>query len=427
MFSVRGKKHPESRVVLYSLILYLIFFYLVGCVCGILFYAYGSDFLCFYIGGTMVSGGDIENLYNLDRQKEVNDAIRSQNGIPFESVFLIFVNPPFYALFMSPLTNLPYNAALWIWRTLGIAVFIISIRALAGELKLTGNKWLPLSIIGLTSFPVFIGLVSAQNSLFSLGIYAAIYILLKNKRDFTAGLALGIGLFKPQLFFLLPLVLVMLKRWRAVAGWLSGCASVFLVSYVFMGGKVIAGYVKFLLSEEYRSFAGNFINMHSVPSFFRMLTGDNSLIFPIAIITSASVLALIYTGIRREYGLDAIFSLVITGTILSSPHLFDYDLTLLIIPGILIYNWHKSGKMDGRQTDFVYALLTVLYVVSWLSLIYIHYLRIQLTVPLMVLLLLTVWQYGKLTATSPLIIKDRIVKCFPYGSVSFLREGKSPS
>src|SRR5207244_11191309 len=89
------------------------------------------------------------------------------------------------------------------------------------------------ALLALSFAPVLEGLAAGSNSIVSLPIFAAVLAALGTGRDATAGMLLGLQLFRPQLL-LAPLVLLAWKRrWRALAGFVA-VATVLCVASVVL-------------------------------------------------------------------------------------------------------------------------------------------------------------------------------------------------
>jgi hypothetical protein len=81
----------------------------------------------------------------------------------------------------------------------------------------TAGRWRDAALLTLSFEPVLEGLAAGSNSIVSLPIFAGALSALAAGRDGTAGVLLGLQLFRPQLL-LAPLVLLASKRrWRALA------------------------------------------------------------------------------------------------------------------------------------------------------------------------------------------------------------------
>src|SRR5262249_5529057 len=90
------------------------------------------------------------------------------------------------------------------------------------------------ALLTLSFAPVLEGLAAGSNSIVSLPIVAAVLAALASGPDATAGVLLGMQLFRPQLLFA-PLVLLAWKRrWRALAGFLAVATVLCIASVVLV-------------------------------------------------------------------------------------------------------------------------------------------------------------------------------------------------
>jgi len=71
------------------------------------------DFGAFYAGGKLA--GSLA-MYSPDAVFAAQD-----RAMGCHKDYIIFIKPPFYGLIMWPLARLPFDAALWLWRILGLA------------------------------------------------------------------------------------------------------------------------------------------------------------------------------------------------------------------------------------------------------------------------------------------------------------------
>ena len=92
-------------------------------------------------------------------------------------------------------------------------------------------------------FPTATGITHAQDCVFLLALAIGAFVLAERKRDFWSGAVLGLGLIKFHLFLLLPLVVLIQRRFRIFAGYcLTGVVA--LVIFLVLGG--FAGMEKYV-------------------------------------------------------------------------------------------------------------------------------------------------------------------------------------
>jgi hypothetical protein len=286
----------------------------------------GGDFVLFYAAGKIVAAHQADHLYDPDLQERIEHGLTGEwsgrHGL---------INPPFFALPFVPLAALPYLSAYALWSVLGIAL-------LMGTLWLIGRldavPWV------LAFVPVWAAISYGQNSLLSLFILAAVYALLRRGRDGVAGAVLGCLLYKPQLVVLLAALLFLDRRWRALAG--LGATAVLLTA-VALALSVPATLAYLALGRSFATMLGErgfpTAKMHSLYSFFvLLLPGHLTAAAALTLLSSLAVLAVVRLR-QPRYAvetLDRWYAAAIWGTVLVSPHVPLYDLSLLVLPALLM-------------------------------------------------------------------------------------------
>src|SRR5437867_1425311 len=292
----------------------------------------GGDFVLFYAAGKIVAAHQADHLYDPDLEERIEHGLTGEwsgrHGL---------INPPFFALPFVPLAALPYRPACARWSSIGI-------------LMLMGTLWLVDRVRAapwvLAFVPVWAAISYGQNSLLSLFILASVYVLLRRGRDGVAGGVLGCLLYKPQLVVLLATLLLLDRRWRALAG--LGAAAVLLAA-ITLALSVPATLAYFALGHSFATMLGErgfpTAKMHSLYSFFvLLLPGHLSAAAALALVSSLAVLALVRLR-QPPYAADTLdrwYAAAIWGTVLVSPHVPLYDLSLLVLPALLV----QPGPQD---------------------------------------------------------------------------------
>jgi alpha-1,2-mannosyltransferase len=286
----------------------------------------GGDFVMFYVAGKMVAAGHTDHLYDPGEQERIEHELTGEwsgrHGL---------INPPFYAVLFVPLAALPYLPAFVAWSALGI-VMLLAALGMVGRIR--AAPWV------LAFVPVWAAVSYGQNSLLSLFILAATFALLRRGSDGVAGLALGCLLYKPQLVAPLALLLLLDRRWRALAG-LGVTAALLGVLTLVMSVPATRAYLA--LGRSVATMFGErgfpTAKMHSLYSFFVLLmpghlaaAGALALLASLATLVAVRRLQPAYTpdGLARWY------AAALWGTVLVSPHVPFYDLSLLVLPALLV-------------------------------------------------------------------------------------------
>src|SRR5271170_1109759 len=190
-----------------------------------------NDFVALYVGGKLLGTPE---LYS----RPANEAmIQSILGATMQSV--MFTRPPFYAAILKPLSYLRYFAAYGIFCALCLASIVWFVARFSKECP-------SLPLFASFSIPVAAFLPQGQDTPFLLVFLGTSILLTRQKRDFLAGLVLSLCAIKFHLFLLVPLMLVMKKRWRILAGASAGAGILFLVGVLAAGVESSRQYVEML-------------------------------------------------------------------------------------------------------------------------------------------------------------------------------------
>jgi hypothetical protein len=153
---------------------------------------------------------------------------------------LRFYYPATLLFFTGPLSLLPYDVAVFIWRVFGLWClwFSIVIFARLPQAGLSINRLTWLLVMMTTAVPVLQHTIYAQfNSLTAAALALTYYTLLRRKY-LLAGLLAGGMLFKPQVA-VLPLLIILIwtalerERWRFWVGWIMACVVLWGVPELF--------------------------------------------------------------------------------------------------------------------------------------------------------------------------------------------------
>jgi len=318
------------------------------------------DYLAHWTGGRLVLDGQLAGLYDQRTQFEVQAAAVGQT-----SKLAWFVSPPFVGLLFAPLAALPYVASAALWTLLSLAMFLAALK-LARPLApgIPDARWRMIVLVCFASQPVLELLGSGQDSAFSLLVWVAGTRLMLARKDVLAGVVFALGLCKPQLFVLVPVVLLVQRRHRALEAWLSTSIVLALISVVMVGVEGVQNWLALPFRDAYREAVqvGQSWKMQGLPSFITSLmppglagTGE-----VVGLLVAAIVLVLFIRTCRRwptSYGDAGMWAFASLTTVLLSPHLVVYDLVLML-PAVLFL-------LEHQDTPTVRLALLALFVITW--------------------------------------------------------------
>jgi hypothetical protein len=287
----------------------------------------------------MVLNGEGTRLYDLPRYFEVQQQLY---GKTVDS--MIYLNPPFFALLWVPFALLPYRLARLVWFVLSVVMAWLGLRVMCRTLGRVWNPWLMALLV--STPPVLFLLMTGQNGMLSVFIWALGIHLLLRDRDWSAGFVLSLALFKPQFAVLIPVMVAVLRKTTALKAWFSGAIVLYAVSAMVSGILWPLDYLNLLNSEAYVGSHAVFLTrMVSFLGQLRRVLGIKPL--PLALLSWA-VAAVIVVVASKRLRLRGLSALTMTLTLFTSPHAFEYDLVLLTWP-CLVFWWSARKNKSAAS------------------------------------------------------------------------------
>ena len=143
--------------------------------------------------------------------------------------FYPYPYPPIFLLFLWPLGGLGYLSAYGVWIGTTLGAYLV---AVAGRDWRSPRLWL--AIVAPTTL---LAIISGQNGLLTAALMIGGFRVMA-RRPILGGIILGGLAFKPQLFVLVPLVLLASRQWRALAGLSVSVLALSLASLAAFGPMV---------------------------------------------------------------------------------------------------------------------------------------------------------------------------------------------
>ncbi len=323
------------------------------------------DFTIFYTAGKCVYEGRGRQLYDLETQLALQrdfapEVKHRENALPFN-------HPPFEALLFVPLARLPYLTAYLVWAVFNIALMAGFWTLLRPRLPSLNNLLPGLPLLAMFAFfPVSLALLQGQDSILVLFLYSLAFSALATRRAFVAGACLALALFKFQLVLPLVVVLLIRRQWKALAGFSFMAFGLLLVSAAVVGWDGVRAYPEFVLRLN-RSPAQAGIDPRNMPNLRGLVTGSlHASGMPAMVLIIALSIALVALVVRcwriqpgQKFELG--FSLCLAVTTIVSYHLFVHDLSLLMLPILLLAEQLLAGQIVGRARRILGVSLAVLF------------------------------------------------------------------
>ena len=346
----------------------------------------GTDFLHFYTLGSLAIARQGGDLYNMRAQADVAaQRVPDAAGIRYLPLY-----PPQVSLVFAPLAHLSYGRALalwwlctaliygaccyWIWRVCP------NLREFGGTVALVAM-----------AFPAFFHLIAwGQTSALALACFTAGFLLLRDQREFAAGLALGCLIFKPQLGLPAAVVFIVSGRWRLAAGAALSAAAQIAAAIAYYGVDPFRSWLRMLRAVPglLGSFEPRPYQTHCLRTFWSMLVPWNGVALGLYVVSAIVVLAVTIAIWKRQESLRLKYSALLLATVLVSPHLTVYDLVILAPAIVLLTDWLISHPSATQGTG------TLIYLTCALPLLgpYARWTHIQLSVVVIAALLYLIWR-----------------------------------
>jgi len=320
-----------------------------------------KDFISQYTAGRIANSGDWGNVYNLNTQIAQQEKI---TGIPIVSNnFPPFMHPPFILPLLALIAYFAYVPAYHLWAVIQIILSVLSAWVLLDAIpRLRRQKVISISI--LLFFPVFISILSGQDStVLLLGLSLWAYGLLFD-RDGIAGLGLAIVTIRPQIALILAIPFLF-KRRKVLWWFLGGAAVLGVLSIALIGIKGAVGFFQILgISAKGE---GYFLNETAMINFLGLLKRwFPAMSSPAANISGwvmyiAAAVLLCIIWVRASKIEEKQIGLAVLLAIFAAPHLQYHDLAALLIPVICLMSIINKAQL---WNDLVTALLPL--GISWI-------------------------------------------------------------
>ena len=338
-----------------------------------------GDFGHFYAAALIVRSGNAARLYDYEEHRQVQRDLFPDVDTRPEP--LIFNHKAYETLFWLPLTFFPYAAAVVSWILINLLFLLALSIALTRYLP---AAWVALRIPWilpvLASFPILTVLIQGQDSIVLLGLYSLALILLRRERHLLAGCVLALGLFKFQLILPFAGFFLVHRNWRFVSGFAAGSIVPLGISLWITSFQGFFQFLGFLVRsnqgvtspEQFGLYPENMPNIRGI--LFKVLGGlaGNRLLFVLT-----AVLSVVAFGwavrISRRSCIEVRYALAVMITLLVSYHLFVYDLTIALLPLLIIFDRIAGSARRRRLYELAFVASSALLMTTPVHLVILYY------------------------------------------------------
>lgn len=257
-----------------------------------------------------------------------------------------FLSPPTVAWLVAPLVALPYTASYYLWAAAVLAAYVA---AIAWAIPSRGlQRWILVAAAVAPWWVLEAVRVGQVVPLVAVGMVLS-WRLLRENRNFVAGLALSLVLLKPNTAFLVPFAVLAAGRVRAFAVLTSVGAALAVFAFLTVGTDGAFDYWSQLTG--------------SLPTGADALTLERALGFRGVAITALRVVIFVVVlvaayRLRRTPGLVLVAGIL--GSLIAVSYLHASDLCLLAVASVIV--WEERPVLAWRVPIAAAWLLTTPYI-----------------------------------------------------------------
>jgi len=280
-----------------------------------------GDFGSFYTAARIAATGRLADLHSEALQARVEAPY-----IPAGWHAIYCVRLQAWAAVLLPFGLLPFKASFIAWLAVQGLILI------AGWIWAARRFGIDAAVLASMFLPALLGIVFGQDPVFWFGFVLLSWILFERGKPFGAGMSLGLCIVKPQLILLVPVALIIQRRWRMLAGFLSGCAVVVGGSMLLGGWNTLPRYAAFL-GRVSAAGAMGLRHEREMDVSAILISAGFPIVLRFALIAAVAVALLV--ACRRsgwEFGLSA----AMFSAFLVAPHTETYDTTCLMVAAWLM-------------------------------------------------------------------------------------------
>jgi hypothetical protein len=308
-------------------------------------FVFGRDFLNTWMGARSVFTGGPAAWFDAHAY---NAALRDMLGGPYPEHYWSY--PPHVLLFIWPFGLMPYLPAYIAWCVIGIALFVFACHS-----ALRRDRLQFLAVAPGVAVCIFFG----QNGFYTAALLIG-GLLCLDRRPVLAGILFGILTVKPQLGLLLPIVLLLERRWVTIASAVATTAVLVAATAMLFGWNIwIEFFHKVVPQQQWLTEHAAGLLMVMVSSVFY---GARLVHLPINVawamqwtVAGLAVAALVWTYWRRR---DPALSraVFVTATFLVTPYILNYDMVIFGFVVALLRDRGDNSEFDHRLLIAVWSL-----------------------------------------------------------------------
>jgi hypothetical protein len=228
---------------------------------------------------------------------------------------------PFYALVLKPLGSLPYFTAYWTYQAVSLAVFGVFLFLYATRI------YKELIVFASLSVPLLINFANGQDAGLVTAFAGFALLLARRGRGTLAGFVFSLATIKFHLLVLVPLAILIHRKWDWLKGGIAGGAFLMALSVIADGTGWPARFLGVVSNPELHPGPEHMPTFRNVA--WLLSGGDNR---PLEIGLSILVAAAMAYLVARIVDFEVAFCLCLALGLVVCHHAYSQDLLLLLLP-----------------------------------------------------------------------------------------------
>ena len=314
-------------------------------------YLKGNDYVYFYNGAKLIQSGSI---YNND---EFRYHLRTDYDTVAQQRTFRPLHPPILFYLYIPLTWLSYLASVNAGTVIFYLIYLLTIFLITLTDPVLKNNSVFFFFAGISFPPLNQAIQTGHPASLWILFLTAAYYFWKQGRPFVSGLFLSLLLIKPNYFLFAGAIFLFALDFKVISGLLCGGMLLVFVTGIWNGFTLWKEWIPVFMS--YRDFLQGdniFERQHSTETFFQLLYNrgiTGKILSAAGLIIGCLALAL--PGLYKfrsklHFSAGRFWFTIPIVMVLANPHMFDYDLVILLLPlGIAIQKLYKSGVNTLQQ------------------------------------------------------------------------------
>jgi alpha-1,2-mannosyltransferase len=293
-------------------------------VIGIRFNALGADWVIFLAAARAFFTGDLAHIYN---QAWITEATNSQfaHWLSAPLPHPLFPYPPLYLLLVLPVAKLPVGWSLLLSQSAQFLALALALKKFA-----PGKPWLFFLIGAFLCPAASYNVLCGSNAVLVTALIVGGVALLETK-PLLAGILMGVVIFKPQFFPLLPLALIAARQMRALTGMAASVLALVLFSAALFGPSLWLDWMNVYLHPQQVAGVNGTEWGHSwddsISTYVSLLGAPHWMATAAQGLGIVIAMAVTWAAFRSRH--HQRLAILLCAAILASPHVSNYDLLFL--------------------------------------------------------------------------------------------------